>query len=194
MKNLKWHTTTVKLSELVFPHWNPRKISKKEKEKLQESLEKFNLVELPVLNSDNVVIAGNQRGQLLSMAYDSGAIIEVRKPNRKLTLEEVKEYNIRSNKNGGEFDFQMLQDNFKAEDLLSWGFEKSELKFLEPEELPELDSNITVTKRGRPRIIKITFKDDAIYEDVLEDIRNILAAKYPKAAIETSTTKLQEIK
>ena len=48
-------------------------------------------------------------------------------PNKKLTKAEFKEYNIRSNKNTGEFDFDLLANNFEIDELLEWGFDESEL-------------------------------------------------------------------
>jgi len=48
-------------------------------------------------------------------------------PNRKLTDKEFKEYNVRSNKNSGSWDFDILANSFELPDLLEWGFEEKEL-------------------------------------------------------------------
>jgi hypothetical protein len=53
--------------------------------------------------------------------------IEVRVPNRDLTEEEAKEYLLRSNKNVGEWDMDLLT-NFDNELLLDVGWEKVELE------------------------------------------------------------------
>jgi hypothetical protein len=53
--------------------------------------------------------------------------VDVRVPNRTLTEQEFKEYNIRANKNTGEFDFDILSSSFEYEDLQDWGFSDDEL-------------------------------------------------------------------
>ena len=53
-------------------------------------------------------------------------IIDVRVPDRALTPDEIKEYNLRSNKNLGEWDFDLLA-NFGEEMLMDVGFESQEL-------------------------------------------------------------------
>ena len=51
----------------------------------------------------------------------------MRVPNRKLTDKEFREYNIRSNKNLGEWDFDLLA-NFEDSLLVDAGFEEQELE------------------------------------------------------------------
>jgi len=61
MKDLIWTTEKIKVSELMKLDINPRKISENKKKKLADSLEKFNLVEIPAINKDHTIIGGNQR-------------------------------------------------------------------------------------------------------------------------------------
>ena len=51
--------------------------------------------------------------------------VDVRVPNRKLTEEELKEYNLRSNKNTGEWDFDILTTQFQENMLKDVGFDLS---------------------------------------------------------------------
>ena len=53
--------------------------------------------------------------------------IDVRVPSRLLDEKEATEYLIRSNKNIGEWDFNLLANTFEEEDLLAWGFKEEEL-------------------------------------------------------------------
>jgi len=53
--------------------------------------------------------------------------VDVRVPSRTLTEQEFKEYNIRANKNTGEFDFDILSSAFEYGDLQDWGFSDDEL-------------------------------------------------------------------
>lgn len=112
MEKLKWETKKVKVKDLIELDINPRKISDAKKQKLIESLEKFNLAEIPAVNTDMQIIGGNQRVSALMMVGRGEEEIDVRVPNRKLTKKEVKEYAIISNTHAGEFDFEILEEWF----------------------------------------------------------------------------------
>lgn len=114
---LEWHTTQRKVRELVPCDFNPRSITDTELKRLKESLEKFNLVEIPVIDIDNTLIAGHQRVAVLFMLERGEDEIDVRIPNRKLTEEEFKEYMLRSNINNGEFDWEKIEEFFQDIDL-----------------------------------------------------------------------------
>ena len=76
--------------------------------------------------------------------------IDVRMPNRKLTEAEFKEYNLRSNKNTGEWNFDELANNFEVDDLLEWGFDEKDLKIqmpVEEDDVPEVQAE-AVSKLG----------------------------------------------
>jgi hypothetical protein len=154
---MKWSTEKRKVSELVDNEINPRTISAKQKKDLSESLDKFGLAEIPAVNLDNVIIAGHQRIGLLR-ASDPKAEIEVRVPDRLLTAEEVKEYMIRSNKNTGHFDYEMLQEKFDADELVNWGFSKNELPFIENE--AEVTKKVCVTPELEYILISFDKADD----------------------------------
>jgi hypothetical protein len=91
-------------------------------------LKKFNLVEIPAIDQNNRVIAGNMRIQILKQLGREDEEIEVRVPNRPLTEEEAREYLLRSNKNVGEWDYDLLA-NFDKDFLIDIGFNEKELDF-----------------------------------------------------------------
>ena len=122
---LEWYTVQRKVSELVPYEYNPRKISDLDKQHLKQSLEKFNLVEIPVIDIDNTLIGGHQRVIILFELGRGEEIIDVRIPNRKLTEEEFKEYNLRSNILNGEFDYEKISDFFSEINLTEIGFDVS---------------------------------------------------------------------
>ena len=122
---LEWYTVQRKVSELVPYEYNPRKISDLDKHRLKQSLEKFNLVEIPVIDIDNTLIGGHQRVIILFELGRGEEIIDVRIPNRKLTEEEFKEYNLRSNILNGEFDYEKISDFFSEINLTEIGFDVS---------------------------------------------------------------------
>lgn len=123
MKKLEWETRKVKVKDLIKLEFNPRKITEEKRKKLIESLEKFNLVEIPAVNTDNKIIGGNQRVTALLLSGRGEEEIDVRYPNRKLTDKEVKEYCIISNTHAGEFDFDMLEMDFADINLDDIGFD-----------------------------------------------------------------------
>jgi len=123
MKELQWSTISVKVSDLKLLDINPRKISDESKAKLVESLKKWNLVEIPAINTNMEIIGGNQRVVALKMLGRDDEEIDVRCPNRELTKKEMKEYAILSNTHAGEFDFEILELEFKEIDLDGIGFD-----------------------------------------------------------------------
>ena len=129
-----WVTEKRKLKDLIEYKNNPRKLSEKQEEDLRESLEKFGLAEIPAINTDNTILAGHQRLKVLAAINKNSDIeIDVRVPNRCLTEEESQEYLIRSNKNTGEWDYDILKDMFDMEDLLEWGFDEDDLIIVDEE-------------------------------------------------------------
>ena len=128
-KSITWQTEKRKLSDLLPWERNPRQLTEAQAEHLEESLSKFGLVDPPAINTDNVIIGGHQRRNIMGLMkeYGNGAEIDVRVPSRTLTEREVEELNIRLNKNTGSFDFDALANNFEVDDLLDWGFEPFEL-------------------------------------------------------------------
>lgn len=121
MGNLIWHTEKRKVIDLVPYKKNPRKLSDYMAKKVRESLEDFNLVEIPAIDTNNMIIAGHQRMKIMLALGRGEEEIDVRVPNRALTEKEFKEYNIRSNLNVGDWDWSQLEDIDEAF-LLDLGF------------------------------------------------------------------------
>lgn len=126
-EKLVWHTEQRKISDLVPFEQNPRKMTEEQIRQLSESLNRFNLVEIPAIDTDNKIVAGHQRLKVMSILGRGEEIIDVRVPNRKLTESEFKEYLVRSNKNTGDWDFDMLANVFDNTNLMEWGFTPGEL-------------------------------------------------------------------
>jgi len=121
-----WHNEKRKISELIPTEYNPRILTAKQKKDLEKSIKKFDLAEIPAINTNNKILAGHMRLKVLQ--EQKGDIeIDVRVPNRELTEKEAKEYLIRSNKNTGEWDWDILANEFEIQDLIDFGFETFEL-------------------------------------------------------------------
>ena len=115
----------VKIAELNPAEYNPRRMTNKQYEDLKNSLEKFGLVDPIIINADNTVVGGHQR---LRIMRELGAEL-VPTVRVNLSKEDERELNIRLNKNSGEFDLDILANNFDVDELKDWGFKDVELGF-----------------------------------------------------------------
>lgn len=136
VKPLQWTTVQRRVKDLIPFEYNPRILTPEKKEKLRASLEKFNLAEIPVINTDDKIIAGHQRVMMLMELGRGEELIDVRLPSRALTEAEFKEYNIRSNVSIGEWDLSMLDQFFGDIDLMELGLDISTIPFPE-DDVPE---------------------------------------------------------
>jgi ParB-like chromosome segregation protein Spo0J len=108
----------IKINKLKPAKYNPRQISKKQYEDLKESIRQFDLVDPIIVNKDMTVIGGHQRLKVcreLNFKDVDCVILD-------LSKEDERELNIRLNKNTGEFDLDVLANNFDMEELKDWGF------------------------------------------------------------------------
>jgi len=124
--DLQWSTTKLRINDLVPFEGNPRQMTDAQAVQLKASLEKFNLVEIPAVNTNGKILAGHQRLKIMQILGRGQELVDCRIPNRMLTPEEEREYLLRSNKNTGEWDFDALA-NFDEELLKTIGFSSKEL-------------------------------------------------------------------
>lgn len=119
---LNWKSKTIQISELKEYEHNPRRIGKKEFEKLVSSIKQDGYHQRIIANQDNVIIGGHQRKKaLLEAGLKETDTVEVLIPDRKLTQEELDRINIRDNLSFGEYDFDILANRFNVETLVDFG-------------------------------------------------------------------------
>jgi DNA modification methylase len=123
---LHWRSEKRLVSDLLPHKKSPRKISKEQMDNLKKSLEKYNLVEIPAIDTDGTILAGHQRIKALQVLGRGSEKIDVRVPNRKLTEDEVEQYLIASNAIHGDWDFDLLKD-FDMNLLVELGFDQKDL-------------------------------------------------------------------
>jgi len=124
-KKVKWKLEKRKLDDICEYIINPRQITHEQGKHLKSSLQKFGQCQPLVINTDNLMIGGHQRLKYLKqLGYKE---VEVYVPDRTLEPIEVKELNIRLNKNIGDWDWDMLANAWEAEDLIDWGFSLEDL-------------------------------------------------------------------
>ena len=113
----------IDINKLQPASYNPRQISTKQYKDLKESIRKFDLVNPIIINKDMTVIGGHQRLKICKeLKYDKVDCVIL-----DLTKEEERELNIRLNKSGGEFDLDILANEFEIEELKDWGFKEIDL-------------------------------------------------------------------
>lgn len=125
--DIHWSLREYKIGDLTDYSKNPRQLTESQYKQLKTSLDKFGMIDKPIVNADNrnTIIGGHQRINVLRKV--GAATVTAWVPSRELTEKEVEELNIRLNKNTGEWDFDILANEFEFDDLLSWGFDENEL-------------------------------------------------------------------
>jgi len=154
MTDLIWHTEKRKVNDLLPFKGNPRKADEKHSSDLRKSFEKFDLVEIPAINTDNTALAGNQRLKILQLLGRGEELIDVRVPSRALTAEEAKEYNLRSNKNTASWDLGLLAnfDEGLLEEVGWEGWELDEIFSLSVEDDDSFDAESEAKKITEPKV------------------------------------------
>jgi DNA modification methylase len=124
-----------KLSELTPAPYNPRQSTAKQEKHLKASLEKFGVVEPIIFNKQTGYIVGGhfRVRELKKLGYKEIECVIV-----DLSEEDEKELNIRLNANTGEWDWDMLANEWDSVELEEWGLEvpnfEAEEQILEAEE------------------------------------------------------------
>lgn len=121
-----WRNEKRKLGTLHEMPGNPRQASQKQVDDLDASLARFSLADPLVINTDDTVVGGHFRRSRLIAKYGEDQEIDVRVPDRELTPAEVRELNLRLNKNTGDWDNDSLA-NFDEALLTDIGFDREEL-------------------------------------------------------------------
>ena len=112
------------IKDLKPATYNPRQISTKQFKDLKASVKKFGLVDPIIINQNgNVVVGGHQRLKICKELKH----IEIDCVVLDLSKEEERELNIRLNKNTGEFDMDILANEFDIDELVDWGFKHIDL-------------------------------------------------------------------
>jgi hypothetical protein len=126
--NELFFTEKVRVADLVPHVANPRKIKAEEKRKLWERLQKFGMIGIPVRDADGTLLSGNRRCEVIVANGLGDMIIDVRTASRKLTDPELKEVMIIENSHAGEWDLEMLKQEFdELIDLEAYGLGMDEL-------------------------------------------------------------------
>lgn len=123
--NIQWELKALKISDLKEHQKNPRQISKEQVHHLQELITKFGLIDKPIVNRDMTIIGGHQRIKILKKMKIK--TVDCWVPNVQLEQEDIDRLCIGLNLNQGQWDWDILANQWEVTDLLSWGFTEEQL-------------------------------------------------------------------
>jgi ParB-like chromosome segregation protein Spo0J len=170
--------TLIEINSLNPAEYNPRQISNKQYEDLKASMEKFGCVDPIIININperlNVVVGGHQRLRILrELGAEKVPTVSV-----NLSEEDERELNVRLNKSGGDFDMDILANEFDIVDLKEWGFSDIELGFnidklidnAEEEEEIEIPQSLQV-EPPKEYILIMAEPNSVEWEELKEDLK-----------------------
>ena len=132
----------IKINKLKPATYNPRQISTKQYNDLKKSIERFGLVDPIIINkNENVVVGGHQRLKVCKELKHT----EIDCVVLDLSKDEERELNIRLNKNTGDFDMDILANEFDIDELTDWGFKHIDLDLNIDKIDEDTDDSATIT-------------------------------------------------
>ena len=155
MSKLFWTTEKRKVKDLIPSDYNPRERDDKGQSVLEQSMDKFGLVDTPVINQNNTLISGHRRLEYYIERNQLDIEIDVRVPSRMLTEDEVKRYMLLANTHAGKWDLPKLEEHFGDlyKDIMI-----NELPSIEDVALPSAEQ-VTQSKDAEREIIEDEFND-----------------------------------
>jgi len=176
-------TEKIAISKIKLNPNNPRLIKDDKFEKLVQSIKDFpEMLEIRpiVVNDDMIILGGNMRFKACKEAgLKEVSIIKV----SGLSAEKQREFLIKDNVSGGEWDWQLLND-WDTLELESWGLDVS--KFEQEPTLEELIGE----EKNKPATMKITFESPEQLQKAEIDIQELLDRKYSGAYFSVSAGEL----
>lgn len=125
---MQWKNEKRRLADLQPWARNPRQITHGQATRLVDSFDEFGQIEPLAIGPDNEVYNGHQRLQVLLQEHGPDHEIEVRVASDALTESQREKLTIYLHKGAaGDWNFDVLANEFELDDLLEWGFEEWEL-------------------------------------------------------------------
>lgn len=159
---------TVKISEIKLNPNNPRLIKDDKFKKLVKSIQEFpEMLDIRpiVVNSDMIILGGNMRFKACKEAGLKEIPIIVAD---NLTEEQQREFLIKDNTSGGEWDFEMLANEWDVEQLEEWGLDLVGFDV----NAEDFDENFTLPDGDKAPFQQMTF---TLADEQAEQIKNAIA-------------------
>lgn len=168
----------MRLSEIKSNPSNPRLIKDEKFKKLCASIESLpKMMELRpiVVDENNVVQGGNMRLKaLLHLGYKEVPDNWIKQATA-FTAAELKEFIIKDNVGFGEWDWDVLSNEWLEEKLIEWGLDIPNYM-----EMPE-DDELIGEDKNKPPTLKLTFKTVEQLQAAELDIIELIDRKYAGA-------------
>jgi len=154
-------TEVVKISTIIPNPHNPRLIKDDKFQKLVKSIKEFpEMLQLRpiVVNNDMVILGGNMR---LKACKEAGLKeVPIIKADQ-LTEEQQKEFIIKDNVGFGEWDWDMIANEWDAEQIQEWGLEISSFTSIN---YSEKNKEVDIDDFGDEMIIKLKYTEEEYYK------------------------------
>jgi len=177
-------TETVKIGNVKSNPNNPRVIKDDNFRKLVNSIKEFpKMLKIRpiVVNDDMIVLGGNMR---LKACKEAGLKeVPIIKAS-DLTEDEQRQFIIKDNVSGGEWDWDMLNSEWDTEKLEEWGLDMPIIM-----EEPSMDELIG-EEQNKPATMKITFDSIEQLQKAEIDIQELIDRKYEGAYFSVSAGEL----
>lgn len=155
----------VKISVVKSNPNNPRIIKDNKFKKLVQSIEDFpEMLQLRpiVVNKDNVILGGNMR---YKACIDAGLKEVYIIKADKLTEQQQEEFIIKDNSNFGEWDWDLLANQFDTRELIQWGIDVP--KFDLDEDTKDLSEDIKESYRVEVEL-DTEEEQEKLYNELIE--------------------------
>ncbi len=160
-----WEIHYIKPIDLIEHDYNPRIITDDRFDKLKSRIKSQGFRVPPTVDQNKILLAGHQRVKALIDIGLGETPIPVSVPRFELTEKSRKEILASDNISWGDFDYDILFQEFEMEDLIEWGFDKMDFGVIEleteetkgddevPESVPAITVNGDLYELGEHRLL-----------------------------------------
>ena len=139
-----------------------------------------------VIDENNIILGGNMRFKALKELGYKEVPDEWIKAAKDLTEEQKKEFIVKDNVGFGNWDFDVLANEWDSDLLEGWGLDMPSWEDIEE---PEFKDLIAENKNKQP-IMKITFETPEQLQSAEIDIQELIDRKYNGAFFSVSCGEL----
>lgn len=124
-EKVQWVLKELPIKSLKDHPKNPRQIGKDQFERLGNLINKFGLIDKPIINQDMTIIGGHQR--IKYFKKQKAKTVECWLADRLLSQEDIDELCIGLNLHQGNWDWDIMANQWEPLDLLNYGFTEEQL-------------------------------------------------------------------
>jgi len=137
-KRITWKIEKRKLADLKPHPKNPRQFTEKGMKDLENSINSIGFMQPININQDGTILSGHAR--TLKLKEMGETEVDVYVPDRLLTPKQEEEVLVRANANtAGQWDFDILANQFDIDEITDWGLEVPNLEIEEELQTKEDD-------------------------------------------------------